>query len=163
MVIPISYGITGEHRDTQKLILRDLQIGSLNLISTPAITWGNNNGIVYVGTTALLKFAEICFSWRDKSLLLGQQGPCQDSSVISHGTQLLNGTLPTIEILTPTGMAFHTLIDTGAPQTICSKIFVEQLKGLHFFLGQNEEVTVSCSEHLHATTPFQLVIHKFMR
>ena len=83
------YEILGERTDQDPEIagtgfvhrpaaLRAFTLGAVTERRMPAAARDEDMGYVNVGMNALLRYPQVCFSWSDATLHLGQLGPCSD-------------------------------------------------------------------------------------
>lgn len=136
----------GIEHTRHNLVLQDFVLGSVIEESVPAVATDYvSQDVVVVGTTALLRYSRICFSWSTQRLYLGSLGPCANGAISIPGAALRGGVLPTIPVPSASGTPIQVLVDTGAPLSLCQDEFVERMGGRRFRFGPGAGFEAICS------------------
>ena len=137
----------GRYWKKEKLVLRDLYLGSVAAHRVPSLlsTRPNNNALL--GMPVFLRHDQACFSWSEQMLRLGHLGPCAEGETPFKGaTELRLGVLPYIQFWgwETGGELLRILVDTGASRTSCMDRFVQQMGGRRFRFGEHPDMEAEC-------------------
>ena len=148
----------GDYRTHQPVVLRDIGFGIVVETRVPAIVEDQLHPYTaIVGMNVLLRYSQVCFSWRNMRLHLGNLGPCSEGVEPYQGAALRLGSIPTVRIRPARGLPYQVAIDTGSGQTLCQERFIDRMGGARFRFGHSHP---DLEAHCAANTIHDLVTNQ---
>ena len=153
----------GTERKARRAIFRGWKLGDRPEEPIPGSVVTQEQGErAMLGMHPLLRYSAVCFSWEDRTLFLGQLGPCSDSSVPPLEAKLdVRGLVPTRSVQGQTRHEALVVFDTGSIYDRCKASLSEALGGRALAVHAQGLLDVSCSEEsspIREGYPFDVVI-----